>query len=89
MWLECLLITSGVAGKFFGSGEQFARAVKFHAISGDHFESDDEDLEKIREEQVFALFYEAWVPLINRPELSPTRTYISMRQLNQFLPSKV
>ncbi|CBY14369.1 unnamed protein product [Oikopleura dioica] len=48
MWLECLFITSAVVGKFFGSG--------------DHFESDDEDLEKVREEQVFALFYEAWVP---------------------------
>jgi len=62
MWLECLFITSAVVGKFFGSGEQLARAVRFYAISGDHFESDDEDLEKVREEQVFALFYEAWVP---------------------------
>ena len=46
--------------------------LNFTRFSGDHFESDDEDLEKIREEQVFALFYEAWVPLINRAELSPT-----------------
>ncbi|CAG5095345.1 Oidioi.mRNA.OKI2018_I69.XSR.g14145.t1.cds [Oikopleura dioica] len=68
MWIECLFITTGVLGKFFGSGDQLR-----------DYESDDEDLAKLREEQVFALFYEGEEkdvsspnPLNSAPALSTT-----------------
>ena len=65
MWIECIFITTGVFGKFFGSGRIFLEGCsRGKYISGDQlrdYDSDDEDLAKFREEQVFALFYEEMV----------------------------